>query len=303
MFRISNDIQRAKTAATIENFRTQRDTIENQKGKKVADVFWKGCQNLVIGLENQIRKYDALRQGIAPFQGKDLKDLGAYLVDARIASGVTQKELAEKLGVSQPMIFKYEANAYQGYSLDVLDKVIYILNVSVDLTAWKRQQEPVYARSKQENAVLYFLNRINNASLGKTKLMKLLYYTDFEFYETDGRSLTGDKYIAYPRGPVPEKAEKLIAEMEKDGKLHSEKVNFGGYEQIKYYPKLEADISVFTEQERRHLENIANRFEFWTATQMSNLSHDEYPWKNTRLGDVIDYHLASFFDREENKEI
>ena len=53
MFRISNDVQRAKTVTTIGNFKKQRAAIEKGKGKKVADVFWKGCQNLISDYETQ----------------------------------------------------------------------------------------------------------------------------------------------------------------------------------------------------------------------------------------------------------
>ena len=125
MFRISNDVQRAKVQADIEGFKSQRENIEKAKGKKIAEVFWKGCKPLIKQYEQQIAQYLKLRQeGSVPFHGKDLRDLGAFLVDARIAAGMTQVELAKKLGVSQPMIYKYELNEYRGYSLEIIEKVV-----------------------------------------------------------------------------------------------------------------------------------------------------------------------------------
>lgn len=293
MFRISNDVQRAKTAASVEELKRKKETIENTRGEKAAKLFWKGYQSLVEQFEAQIEQYDKLRrEGLPPFKGTGLSALGAYLVDARIAAGFTQEELAKQLGVSQPMVFKYELSRYQGHSLEVVQKAANALGVKIDLGVWRRVSKPVYDGRKQENVILYFLNTINNAYLGLTKLMKLLYYVDFEFYEKEGRSVTGDQYVAQYYGPVPQHAMDLLRKLEKSGKIHSEKGILGKYDQIKYYPKGEYHPSVFDSKELAHIEHVAKRFEHWTASQMTNQTHEEYPWQVTHLGDVIDYRLA-----------
>ena len=292
MFRISNDVQRAKVQADIEGFKSQRENIEKAKGKKIAEVFWKGCKPLIKQYEQQIAQYLKLRQeGSVPFHGKDLRDLGAFLVDARIAAGMTQVELAKKLGVSQPMIYKYELNEYRGYSLEIIEKVVKALNVNVDLNVWMKSKKSIYDEFKQRNIILYFLNTVNNAYLGLTKLMKLLYYIDFEFYQKERCSVTGDEYMAMPYGPVPKSAAKLLEKMNGAGEIHIEKVMLA-YSQNKYYSKVEHDMSIFSAKEMNHIENIARRFEHWTAKQMSDLTHDEYPWQTTKLGEVIDYNLT-----------
>ena len=38
-------------------------------------------------------------------------------------------------------------------------------------------------QEKYRNAILFFASRIQNGTLGKLKLMKLLYYLDFDFFE------------------------------------------------------------------------------------------------------------------------
>ena len=62
MFRISNDVQRAKILAEIEALKKQRDNIEKSKGKKVADLFWKGYQSRLKKYEQQIEQYDKLQR-------------------------------------------------------------------------------------------------------------------------------------------------------------------------------------------------------------------------------------------------
>ena len=140
MFRISNDTQRAKTVTAIEGLKKQKNNIEKKKGKKIADLFEKGYRRMVTEFEAQIMKYDELRKELPLFQGNSLSDLGAYLVDARIAAGMTQEELAKKLGVSQPMIFKYEMNEYQGYSIGIIGKAIEALGLKVSLNAWRESE-------------------------------------------------------------------------------------------------------------------------------------------------------------------
>src|SRR5690349_3658091 len=74
-----------------------------------------------------------------------------------------------------------------------------------------------YSEEKLQQAILYFLEHINNVHLGRTKLMKLLYFVDFDHYEAHGQSVTGAIYRKLPHGPYPDKVEKLIAKMEKAG--------------------------------------------------------------------------------------
>lgn len=61
MFRISNDSQRAKTLASIEGIKKQRELFEKTKGKKIADTYWKGAQRLIRDFEEQIRTHDELK--------------------------------------------------------------------------------------------------------------------------------------------------------------------------------------------------------------------------------------------------
>lgn len=54
---------------------------------------------------------------------------------------------------------------------------------------------------KLRNAIIFFIS--NDKTVKLTKLMKLLYYMDFRHYKETGRSVTGQEYTAWPKGPVP----------------------------------------------------------------------------------------------------
>ena len=80
-------------------------------------------------------------------------------------------------------------------------------------------------QKKYKNAILFFAKRVQNGTLGKLKIMKLLYYLDFDFFEKYGHSITGDEYLRFDNGPVPRMAEKLLKEMnDKEIKITKRKI-------------------------------------------------------------------------------
>ena len=82
-------------------------------------------------------------------------------------------------------------------------------------------------QEKYRNAILFFASRIQNGTLGKLKLMKLLYYLDFDFFEKYGRPVTGDEYLRFENGPVPRMAEKFLKQMDgKDIKISKKKIAY-----------------------------------------------------------------------------
>jgi len=53
-----------------------------------------------------------------------LERLPSALIQARIATGLSQKQLAERLGLKEQQVQRYEANDYQGASLGRLHEVV-----------------------------------------------------------------------------------------------------------------------------------------------------------------------------------
>jgi HTH-type transcriptional regulator / antitoxin HipB len=52
-----------------------------------------------------------------------IEDLPKVLSQKRISLGMTQKELAEKLGIKEQMVQRYESNGYESISYHRLTKV------------------------------------------------------------------------------------------------------------------------------------------------------------------------------------
>lgn len=146
-----------------------------------------------------------------------------------------------------------------------------------------------------KHVILYFLERINNVHLGRTKLMKLLYYVDFDHYETYGKSVTNARYRKLPHGPVPDKADKVIDAMIREGMVEAVKMEVGPYAQGRLITKSgQFDPSKFTGDELEILRSVASRWEHSNAKQIESATHKEAPWATTEDKKAIDYELAEY---------
>jgi HTH-type transcriptional regulator / antitoxin HipB len=96
----------------------------------------KNSLNILIGeLEQEIAEYDRLKSGqISQFPIESLADLPRVAIEARIAAGLTQKELAEKIGVHEQQIQRYEANNYHAVGFDRLQEVMSALDIKMGKT-------------------------------------------------------------------------------------------------------------------------------------------------------------------------
>jgi len=148
---------------------------------------------------------------------------------------------------------------------------------------------------KYKNVILFFANKIKNETLGKLKLMKLLYFLDFDFFERYDKSLTGDEYLRFTNGPVPRMAEKILKVMDgNEIKIIKKKIGEGYHDQFCIHPLREFDFTLFTKEEILMMEDIADKWEKFTGTEMKNASHGEAPWIATKPDDIIDYNLAYY---------
>lgn len=152
-----------------------------------------------------------------------------------------------------------------------------------------------YSEEKLQQVIVYFLEHINNVHLGRTKLMKLLYFVDFDHYETHGSSITGAKYRKLPHGPYPDKIEKLITKMENQGLVRNVRVDHRGFTQHRLLTcKAKFDPAKFSGAELQTLERVAADWADATAAQIEAATHREAPWAGTQPGKLIDYEMAEY---------
>ena len=83
-------------------------------------------------LRASLEEYEALESGrLKTVEVVDLGELPRALIQARISSGLSQRELGEKLGIKEQQVQRYEATEYASASLSRLREVVRALGVQL----------------------------------------------------------------------------------------------------------------------------------------------------------------------------
>lgn len=147
--------------------------------------------------------------------------------------------------------------------------------------------------AKLGELILYVARRAQgDEAFGKTKLNKILFYADFNAYAKTGKSITGQEYAKYPRGPVPPRAESLMQEMATAGALVLARRNYHGYQQEQPVALREPDLASFSGEEISIVDQVISELWGKSGRDVSDLSHEFVGWKVARMGEEIPYETA-----------
>jgi len=114
--------------AALDQCQTTTDDPNSWLAKIEADAL----KSQIADIEVEIQEYELLRdRQIAFSESYSLADLPRILVQARIAKGWSQTELAAMLDMKQQQVQRYEANGYLGASLSRLIELADVLGVQV----------------------------------------------------------------------------------------------------------------------------------------------------------------------------
>ncbi len=81
-------------------------------------------------LKEEVQSYERLKRGEFD-EVLNLRGLGQLLVSLRVARGLTQRQLAERLGVHETQVSRDERNKYHGITLERAARVLDALEVEV----------------------------------------------------------------------------------------------------------------------------------------------------------------------------
>ena len=134
---IKNERQYRITRARVEEFRQAVARSEEERRistlhPKLQQAQADALRSQLQTLERELREYDELKSGrhrVLTYASFD--DLPKALVQARIARGWTQKDLADRLGVDEQKIQDYEATEYQRASLARISEVVRALRIEI----------------------------------------------------------------------------------------------------------------------------------------------------------------------------
>lgn len=112
------------------------DYVPNEEtDPRMAKVMGDALGGIAETLREELRRYEGLRDGRIRQRELDrLSDLPTALIEARIAAGLTQKGLAERLGLKQQQIQRWESNRYSGVGISRLQEVVDALGMRIQET-------------------------------------------------------------------------------------------------------------------------------------------------------------------------
>jgi uncharacterized phage-associated protein len=163
----------------------------------------------------------------------------------------------------------------------------------------KKQEErisiPKLEVNKFMNVFLYMLERCaGKPNIGETVLYKLLYFSDFNYYEIYEEHLTGATYRKLQYGPVPQKFDAIIQQMIEKKQIQRVKTTYHGLPQTRYLPLEKADLTILRASEKEVIDRVIEHMSDWSASAISTYSHNDMPWLASKEGEEISYELVFY---------
>ena len=132
---IKSDAQRERTVAQIEGFRRALAKVAEEQPRKRSEAIRGSYEGMIRQLEDELREYDQLKSGELKLPKVDrLDEIAPFIVKLRIAKGISQTELANRLGVSKQVISRYEESDYQTVGIARLQEILDAIGVKTAVT-------------------------------------------------------------------------------------------------------------------------------------------------------------------------
>jgi transcriptional regulator with XRE-family HTH domain len=134
---IRNERQYRITKSQMQGFEEKLRAFDGQPAApgihpRILQAQRDAIRSQVDELREDLLAYEALQAGHAKvLELTSLDDLPAALIQARIAVGLTQRQLADRLGMKEQQLQRYEATSYAGASLERIREVVAALGIKV----------------------------------------------------------------------------------------------------------------------------------------------------------------------------
>src|ERR1039458_2410679 len=132
---IKSDAQRDRTVAQIEGFQQALAKASQEKPDKRSAAVRRSYEGMIRHLEDELHEYDQFKSGVLtlPLLGR-LDQIPPFVAKIRIAKGVSQTELARRLGVSKQVISRYEESDYQTVAIARLQEILDAIGIKTVVT-------------------------------------------------------------------------------------------------------------------------------------------------------------------------
>lgn len=169
---IKNDRQYQMTRAEVRRFRDALRKLEDTDriDAPLQRLEIDALQSQLASLDREVAEYEALRdRAPSVIEVESFEELPLGLIKARIAAGLTQRQLADLLGMKQQQVQRYESSEYAGASLSRVQEVARALGVRV--------RNEIFL-SEENDSVRKLTNRLRRAGVDRSLIERRLMAPD-----------------------------------------------------------------------------------------------------------------------------
>lgn len=243
------------------------------------------------------------------------KGIHKKIKELRLKNDFSQDYLSKKLGISRPTYMQIEKGERditvpeakllaELFGMTLYDFLVGKEKEDIEIifeeekkSAKNKKEEmrisvPIENQKKFKTVLAYILQQVGGKpNIGMTAIYKLLYFIDFDYYEKYEEQLMGATYIKNHYGPTPIMFTKMIKEMKKSDEIEEVRSKYYNREQKKYFlnPAYKNDITVLSSREIKHIDWELDRLSDKSVKELSDLSHEDMPWKVAKMGEVVEY--------------
>lgn len=213
--------------------------------------------------------------------------------DSRIKRGLSQLDLASRLGISRPSYIAIEQGK-KDLTLGEFEKLSGVLAISFE----EIESGEIQNYEKYKQMILAFLRLDGNIT--KTKLAKLLYFADFAWFYTNLKSMSGMQYRKIQYGPVADSYFRIIDEMFDRGEIDIKQTKDGAMLISQTRSGAKIDLSEINDDEQKLMKKIEKKWESKKTSEIVDFTHKQLPYLYAQDNDIVSYGL---FTQENPDEI
>ena len=129
-FMIKNDEQRKRALAQVDGFRRALTSAANGQKTRRSAAIRGSYEGVIRQLEAELREYDQLKSGKLKLPRLErLDQIAPLITKIRIAKGLSQTELARRIGISKQVVSRYEESDYQTVAIGRLQEILEAIGI------------------------------------------------------------------------------------------------------------------------------------------------------------------------------
>lgn len=221
-----------------------------------------------------------------------IKDYYKFIKELRIKKGLSQVEVAKRIGVSRSSYIALEKDGGVELSYSEVAKLADLFGITLE--EMKMELKPNYIKYKQM-ILAYLCPEVGmGGKIPKTKLAKLLYLADFTWFYKHLESMSGMSYRKIQYGPVPDSYFRAIDELFEEGLIDIDGAAKDGIFLISQTRSSERNnLSELNAAEKKLIKEISIKWKDKKTQDIVKFTHDQLPYLICEDNEIIPYGLIT----------